>query len=151
MEFASHWKISHRFPLKKIRLLNASRLLVTYLAIRFHVVEMIEPNAFALPGGHIYVSRGLLALVNSEHELANVLAHEVAHVALGHHLSGERLLHDGSKRVVRFTQRLQRHQELVADRYGALYLVRAGLRFTAGADALRRIEGAVGKTASEKK
>lgn len=55
------------------------------LRYRFHVVEMIEPNAFALPGGHIYVSRGLLALVNSEEELANVLAHEVAHLALQHH------------------------------------------------------------------
>jgi predicted Zn-dependent protease len=61
---------------------NSPRREIRY---RFHVVEMIEPNAFALPGGHIYVSRGLLALVNSEEELANVLAHEVAHVALQHH------------------------------------------------------------------
>ncbi|HKJ23631.1 MAG TPA: M48 family metalloprotease, partial [Myxococcota bacterium] len=61
---------------------NSPRREVRY---RFHVVEMIEPNAFALPGGHIYVSRGLLALVNSEEELACVLAHEVAHVALQHH------------------------------------------------------------------
>jgi predicted Zn-dependent protease len=52
---------------------------------RFHVVEMEEPNAFALPGGYIYVSRGLVTLANSEEELANVLAHEVAHVALQHH------------------------------------------------------------------
>jgi len=50
----------------------------------FHVVEMAEPNAFALPGGHIYVSRGLLALVNSEDELANVMAHEIGHVAARH-------------------------------------------------------------------
>jgi len=61
---------------------NSPRREVHYL---FEVVEMIEPNAFALPGGHVYVSRGLLALVNSEQELANVLAHEVAHVALQHH------------------------------------------------------------------
>jgi len=61
---------------------NSPRREVRY---RFHVVEMIEPNAFALPGGHVYVSRGLLALVNSEEELANVLAHEVGHVALQHH------------------------------------------------------------------
>jgi predicted Zn-dependent protease len=50
----------------------------------FHVVNMAEPNAFALPGGYIYVSRGLLALVNSEDELAGVIAHEVAHVAARH-------------------------------------------------------------------
>src|SRR5688500_11818104 len=53
---------------------------------QFHVVEMVEPNAFALPGGHIYVSRGLLALLNHEDELANALAHEVGHVTARHHL-----------------------------------------------------------------
>jgi predicted Zn-dependent protease len=51
----------------------------------FHVVDMPEPNAFALPGGHIYVSRGLLALTNSEDELANVIGHEIGHVAAKHH------------------------------------------------------------------
>jgi predicted Zn-dependent protease len=51
----------------------------------FHVVDMVEPNAFALPGGYVYVSRGLLALVNDEEELAGVLAHEIAHVASRHH------------------------------------------------------------------
>jgi len=51
----------------------------------FHVVDMAEANAFALPGGHIYVSRGLLALTNSEDELANVIGHEIGHVAARHH------------------------------------------------------------------
>jgi predicted Zn-dependent protease len=51
---------------------------------RFAVVEMDAPNAFALPAGHIYVSRGLLLLTNSEAELANVLAHEIGHVAARH-------------------------------------------------------------------
>ena len=37
---------------------------------QFHVVDMTEPNAFALPGGYVYVTRGLLALVNTEDELA---------------------------------------------------------------------------------
>lgn len=50
----------------------------------FHVVEMEEPNAFALPGGYIYVSRGLLTLANSEAEVANVIAHEIGHVAARH-------------------------------------------------------------------
>jgi predicted Zn-dependent protease len=50
----------------------------------FYVVDMVEPNAFALPGGHVYVSRGLLALVNSEDELACVLGHEIGHVAARH-------------------------------------------------------------------
>jgi predicted Zn-dependent protease len=54
---------------------------VTYT---FHVVDMIEPNAFALPGGYVYVSRGLLAFANSEAELANVIGHEIGHVAARH-------------------------------------------------------------------
>jgi predicted Zn-dependent protease len=50
----------------------------------FQVVEADEPNAFALPGGHVYVSRGLLTVVNSEAEIANVLGHEIGHVAARH-------------------------------------------------------------------
>ena len=42
----------------------------------FRIVDQWVPNAFALPGGHIYLSRGLLALTNSEDELANVMGHE---------------------------------------------------------------------------
>jgi predicted Zn-dependent protease len=49
-----------------------------------HVVDTIEPNAFALPGGYVFVTRGLLALANSEDELANVIGHEIGHVAARH-------------------------------------------------------------------
>ena len=56
----------------------------SHLHHEFHVVDMKEPNAFALPGGYIYVSRGLLALMNSEDELAAVLGHEIGHVAGRH-------------------------------------------------------------------
>jgi predicted Zn-dependent protease len=52
---------------------------------RFQILDQDEPNAFALPGGHVYVSRGLLALANREDELAGVIAHEVVHVAGRHH------------------------------------------------------------------
>ncbi len=51
----------------------------------FRIIDQPEPNAFALPGGYIFVSRGLLPIANSEDELANVLAHEVVHVAARHH------------------------------------------------------------------
>jgi predicted Zn-dependent protease len=51
---------------------------------RFHVADMAEANAFALPGGYVYVSRGLLALANDEDELANVIGHEIGHVAARH-------------------------------------------------------------------
>jgi len=50
----------------------------------FLVVDRPEPNAFALPGGYVYVTRGLLALVNSEDELAGVIGHEIAHVTARH-------------------------------------------------------------------
>ena len=50
----------------------------------FHILDMSEPNAFALPSGDVYVSRGLLVLLNSEDELAGVLGHEVGHVAARH-------------------------------------------------------------------
>jgi len=54
---------------------------VTYT---FAVVDLAEPNAFALPGGEVFVSRGLLVLANSEDELAGVLGHEIGHVAARH-------------------------------------------------------------------
>jgi predicted Zn-dependent protease len=51
---------------------------------QFSVVDQFEPNAFALPGGYIFISRGLLALANSEDELANVIGHEITHAARRH-------------------------------------------------------------------
>ncbi|NNF67106.1 MAG: M48 family metalloprotease [Gammaproteobacteria bacterium] len=51
---------------------------------QFNIANMPEPNAFALPGGYIYVSRGLLAIANTEAELANVIGHEIGHVAARH-------------------------------------------------------------------
>jgi predicted Zn-dependent protease len=50
----------------------------------FQIVDQGEPNAFALPGGGVYVSRGLLALVTSEDELAGILGHEIGHVTKRH-------------------------------------------------------------------
>jgi predicted Zn-dependent protease len=51
---------------------------------RARVVNSAEINAFALPGGYVYVNRGLISAVRSEAELAGVLAHEMAHVAERH-------------------------------------------------------------------
>jgi len=58
---------------------------------RFAIVDDTAPNAFALPGGYIFVSRGLLGLSNSEDELAGVLGHEIAHVAMRHAAAREGL------------------------------------------------------------
>ena len=50
----------------------------------FRVVEDPTPNAFALPGGFIFVTRGMMTLMNSEAELASVLGHEIGHVTARH-------------------------------------------------------------------
>jgi predicted Zn-dependent protease len=50
----------------------------------FLVVEDESPNAFALPGGFVFVHTGLLKLASEEDELAGALAHEIAHVAARH-------------------------------------------------------------------
>ncbi len=50
----------------------------------FHVVNDAAVNAFALPGGFIYVTRGLLGSINDEAELATVMGHEIGHVTAKH-------------------------------------------------------------------
>jgi predicted Zn-dependent protease len=50
----------------------------------FHVVNDAAVNAFALPGGFIYVTRGLLGAITNEAELASVLGHEIGHVTARH-------------------------------------------------------------------
>lgn len=53
---------------------------------RFYIVEDTNLNAFAIPGGHVYIHTGLLAAVRRPEELAGVLAHEMAHVTQRHGL-----------------------------------------------------------------
>ena len=111
-------------------------------------------NAFAIPGGYIYVTRQLTALMNNEAELAGVLGHEVGHVAarhsaqrqkaaqrnqiigvLGSILSGAVLGDNAlgqlgqnlfSKGSQLLTLKFSRSQELQADQLGITYLKRAG-------------------------
>lgn len=54
--------------------------------IFFHFTVLNSPivNAFALPGGYVYITRGLLAYLNSEAELAGVLGHEIGHITARH-------------------------------------------------------------------
>ncbi len=56
----------------------------------FKVVEHRTPNAVALPGGLVYLTSAMVELVRTDHELAGLLAHEAAHVALRHHQRMER-------------------------------------------------------------
>lgn len=51
---------------------------------QFHVIDDPTPNAFALPGGPVFVTRGLMTLMNSEAQLATVVGHEIGHVTARH-------------------------------------------------------------------
>ena len=52
----------------------------------FKLVDAKDINAFSLPGGFIYVNKGLVDAVQSDHELAGVIAHELAHAAHHHRI-----------------------------------------------------------------
>ena len=54
------------------------------LQYHFTVLDSDEVNAFALPGGYVYITRGIMAYLNSEAQLAAVLGHEIGHVAARH-------------------------------------------------------------------
>ena len=53
---------------------------------RFAIIEGESPNAFAVPGGYIFVTRAMFDLIETESELAGILGHEIAHVVRKHHL-----------------------------------------------------------------
>ena len=53
---------------------------------RFGVIDSANVNAFAAPDGYVFVTRGLLAQLNNESELAGVIAHEIAHVVKRHYV-----------------------------------------------------------------
>jgi predicted Zn-dependent protease len=87
---------------------------------RFEIADEPAPNAFALPGGRIYVSRGALALTASEDELANVLGHEIAHVASRHAAAQQQVAGGGLMRTLQFESlaAYSRDLERSADRLG---------------------------------
>lgn len=55
-----------------------------YKGYRFLILDSDEINAFATPGGHIFLSRGMIRLAENEDELAAIIAHEITHVVLQH-------------------------------------------------------------------
>ncbi|HSR55466.1 MAG TPA: M48 family metalloprotease [Alphaproteobacteria bacterium] len=116
------------------------------LKFTFTVLDTDMVNAFALPGGYIYITRGLLALANSEAELAGVLAHEIGHVTARHAAqrhtrsifagigaaavgiltgSGE-LAQATAGGLGAYLKGYSREQEFEADKLGIRYLRRAG-------------------------
>ena len=116
------------------------------LVYRFTVLDSDQVNAFALPGGYIYITRGLLAYLNSEAELAAVLGHEIGHVTARHSVrqhsastmtgilgavlsasTGVQGVSDLSRLAgTAIVRGYGREHELEADRLGAEYLARTG-------------------------
>ncbi len=82
----------------------------------FGVIESTDVNAFAAPGGYVFVTRGLYALLQSEAELAGVLAHEVGHVISKHHLKilqKSRLLDLGGQAIAKKVSNNDKVQKLI--------------------------------------
>jgi predicted Zn-dependent protease len=116
------------------------------LAYRYTVLNSPIVNAFALPGGYIYVTRGLLALASNEAELAGVLGHETGHVTARHTAerqtqsifaqlglailgiaTGSQAVTDlASVGAVAYLQSYSRDQEMEADTLGIRYMAKAG-------------------------
>ncbi len=96
----------------------------------FQIVDQDLPNAFALPGGFIFISRGLLALANSEDELASVLGHEIAHAFSRHAAARQEVGHSLPAQIDwlqgAYLARYGREQELEADRLGQALAASAG-------------------------
>jgi len=117
------------------------------LPFRFHYVpDRSFVNAFALPGGHVFLCAGLLEEMTTEDELAAVLAHEVEHI--DHYHCAERLQTEAALRkiplgavlripVAVFQAGYSKEQELEADREGVLLAARSGY---SAAGALRIFE-----------
>jgi predicted Zn-dependent protease len=133
------------------------------LVYRFTVLDSKEVNAFALPGGYIYITRGLLAYLNDEADLAAVLGHEIGHVTARHAVrqhSAVQLANIGATLGTIFIPGMAhpaagqlvnvlgtallrgygREHELEADRLGAVYLARSGYDPDAILDALRLLK-----------
>ncbi|MFV3075186.1 M48 family metalloprotease [Niveispirillum fermenti] len=123
----------------------AARTEVPGTRYTFTVLDSPIVNAFALPGGYVYVSRGLMALANSEAELAGVVGHEIGHVTARHSADryGRGVLAQGGALLAGILLGQQagqvaqsgaqvalagfsRSQELQADNLGIRYMTAAG-------------------------
>ena len=114
------------------------------LPFKFTLLDSPQVNAFALPGGFVYITRGIMSYMNSEEELAGVLGHEIGHVTARHSVRQHRsqtltglggmlaTIATGNAQVAQAANQLTtawvrgygRSHELEADRLGAEYLAR---------------------------
>lgn len=131
-----------------------------YLTFTFTVLDSPVVNAFALPGGYVYVTRGLMAIASDEAELAGVMAHEIGHVTARHaarRYSQQVVAGVGTAVVGAITgsdeiaesfsfgasavlQSYSRDQEFEADTLGLRYLGRAGYAVEAMGSFLAKLD-----------
>jgi predicted Zn-dependent protease len=124
----------------------AARSHRAYLQFTFTVLDSPQINAFALPGGYVYITRGIMAYLDSTAELAGVLGHEIGHVTARHSVrqqsgqmastllgvlisvtTGQSGLGDLSNQLgTGIVRGYGREHELEADRLGAEYLHLSG-------------------------
>jgi predicted Zn-dependent protease len=128
------------------------------LTFTFTVLDSPIVNAFALPGGYVYVSRGLLTLAGNEAELASVLGHEIGHVTARHSaerygqsmavgiasvglgvFGGNLASQAGQSLGTLALRSYSRDQELESDTLGIRYMARAGYDTEAAATFLRKM------------
>ncbi len=129
----------------------------TGIRYEFHVIESGQINAFALPGGQIFVTTGMLEFLQSEAELAAVLGHETSHVDLRHCI--ERFQYELTLRKVKagelgalagiarrlLTVGYNQYQELEADAQGIRLSIEAGYDPDAGAAVFTRLNDRSGE------
>jgi len=132
------------------------------LAYQIEIVDTPDFNAFAVPGGFVYVHRGLLERMNSSDELASVFGHEIAHVAARHsasQISKSQLLDIGMLALVVGTggeaqnygqfinmgaalafNKFSRDDEREADHFGTKYMLKAGYNPKASIHMMKQLQ-----------
>jgi predicted Zn-dependent protease len=133
----------------------------------FTLLDSDVPNAFALPGGYVYITRGLLALAENEAEIAGVLGHEIGHVTgrhaaqrqtratgaglaatlgtiaaaiFGGEMAGQLARQAAGLGAQAYVASYSREQELEADQLGIRYLAGAGYEPRAMASFLEKLD-----------
>jgi predicted Zn-dependent protease len=135
----------------------------------FGLLDSSIVNAFSMPGGYVFVTRGLLALANNEAELASVLGHEIGHVTarhasqrqtrgviaqlgaglLGALIGDPNIANAAGVGAQLYLQKYSRDQEFEADQRGIAYMARAGYdshasaAFLGSLDAWTTLEGRI--------
>jgi len=129
------------------------------ISYHFVVLQDSTPSAFAMPGGYVYVNTGLLKILDTQSQLAGVLAHEIGHIVAGH---GVKQIQDGlefnalsslvlggaskestlvvvNAAVAAVLAGYNKNMEAEADTYGAMYMARTGMNPEGMAQAMDKV------------